>query len=165
MRDKWILNFPPLFFCFVKKELIYHSVAAILILIASIVLIVVINDNRYWHDVYKPLMAATVSQRRPTSDDFARIWLIVFNYFSFRTDNRHHQWHSIYSQCVLGTKVVQRNLNTCMRNTFATQRKNTCECRPHSTLLVLLLPNVLIEALHTDSNAEFTIKQKDVSDA
>lgn len=45
-----------------EKELIYHSVAAILILIASIVLIVVINDNRYWHDVYKPLMAATVSQ-------------------------------------------------------------------------------------------------------
>lgn len=50
------------------KELIYHWVAAILILIASIIMCVVLNDNsRYWHDVYKQLMAAAVSR---CDDDF-----------------------------------------------------------------------------------------------
>lgn len=56
------------------KELIYHWVAAILILIASIIMCVVLNDNsRYWHDVYKQLMAAAVSR----CDDSSQIHRMI----------------------------------------------------------------------------------------
>lgn len=74
--DQWIEMIAILFFSLLffflsisqrsfkfQKELLYHSVAAILILIASIILLVVLNDDqpRYYRSVYKQLMTASVS--------------------------------------------------------------------------------------------------------
>lgn len=42
------------------QELIYHSVAALLLIIASVLLLIAINDSNVYRAVYKPLLAASV---------------------------------------------------------------------------------------------------------
>jgi len=41
-------------------ELIYHFIAALLLIIASVILIVAINDSNLYRQVYKPLLAAAI---------------------------------------------------------------------------------------------------------